>query len=1250
MEVWAGRRPAATVIPEGGDDIEMRGARTTFVQVKSRREHLGSYSAGEAARHIEDLWARSRGSSPLPDRFELILERSVAGVPPVSDGLPNVTTNKLVGRELKRIAAWERVLPSTSVSVARSPQESSIATIVERMGCVPLAAQMCFAELLNQVGRLADANGTRSPERYAGLSTSDTERVVSEVLAATDVHAMERAIRNEVCQPVDFLTTLPDSNFYLGVDVEPGHVAAGLVAERPEGRQAILRGLEERRAALVIGPSGAGKSALMWEAAHALRHTVRWFRVRRAAASDIPAVRQLMRTFRASKDSPLGLAMDDVGRTGPETWGALIEEVMSVSGVVLLGSIREEDVVQITNRARVAEVRAEPDDELARRLWDELRDREKTDWPGWREPWASSKGLLLEYVHTLTQGRRMDDVLRDQVAARVLDPARALELDVLRCGAWAGTVDAELDVARLAVVLHVPENEVARALLRLVEEHLVRSPTAGGVAGLHRLRSEKLLRLTHETALPTLAKSFTRTAASVPSNDLEPLIAEAISEGHLAIPVVVESLVDRLERERDHLALAAALRGLGMGRVRLGVEEWLATPETEALPRTQVGTAAMLGIANVDLGIPGLIPDVQAAAHRLVRIKETRGSDPRRMLVEAMSDESISAHIGAAGTASIDEILASLVDVDLSDLVRSALQDAPADLMNADLKRVASALGTLAAIDRHAACRWVESLGQETLFNRIRKEVAWAGEVSVKGEDDGTVVSCDLWHVAPSLQDDAHAAVVELCELMLALCPTADVARSSAVTAGGGAVGVPGFALADKRIPREKLPSPCVAQWNRRWWELVARRVATPSYSEYLARATAILEELVPVLERVFDAHMRGKDVLGRLADKLNSLNARTEALTPPAVSAYDAAGTGDRQINNSVTPLQNLLHSASVNLVKRFAKLPDGAGAYIAWLNSLIADADAIERDEPWELMSVPAPKALARLKVLMVVLRSLAGEAHERQTPPVHTWLKHGKHAQRGKALRLVGVAAGTSTEQRLKRRKAAIERDARQAGVQAAVHIREDPSGTLPWPPSEVLVLLPAEDMAHAVAVVEDSQDVLRSIVDEATRLTIVPVVDGKAVAALSKSGYGTLYPDANGATTWSEHLGMGFQSETADTLSRVLEVAAHLGAMDSRSLGLPDRPPAEIDTRERLAVAFRERRAELVRQLEEFDDELGSRLLSLVATLRTGEIDYMAEAQDALGGVSSPTLEEAGYLTLCLLEEEWARQRGNEDRGV
>src|SRR3546814_13366655 len=90
-------------------------------------------------------------------------------------------------------------------------------------------------------------------------------------------------------------------------------IAAGLVAERPRSRSALVEGIEQRRAALIVGPSGAGKSALMWEAANALRHTVRWFRIRRLSAEDIPSLRQLVRTFRASVDSPLGFVME-IGR------------------------------------------------------------------------------------------------------------------------------------------------------------------------------------------------------------------------------------------------------------------------------------------------------------------------------------------------------------------------------------------------------------------------------------------------------------------------------------------------------------------------------------------------------------------------------------------------------------------------------------------------------------------------------------------------------------------------------------------------------------------------------------------------------------------------------------------------------------------------------------------------------------------------------------------------------------------------
>src|SRR3546814_8704080 len=74
----------------------------------------------------------------------------------------------------------------------------------------------------------------------------------------------------------------------------------------------------------------------------------------------------------------------------------------------------------------------------------------------------SSDGLLLEYVHILTRGQRMHELLADQVAARVSDPKRSLELDILRSGAWAGAANAEVDASRLARVLSVSDADLSR--------------------------------------------------------------------------------------------------------------------------------------------------------------------------------------------------------------------------------------------------------------------------------------------------------------------------------------------------------------------------------------------------------------------------------------------------------------------------------------------------------------------------------------------------------------------------------------------------------------------------------------------------------------------------------------------------------------------------------------------------------------------------------------------------------------------
>ncbi|WP_229202690.1 hypothetical protein [Rhizobium rhizogenes] len=399
------------------------------------------------------------------------------------------------------------------------------------------------------------------------------------------------------------------------------------------------------------------------------------------------------------------------------------------------------------------------------------------------------------------------------------------------------------------------------------------------------------------------------------------------------------------------------------------------------------------------------------------------------------------------------------------------------------------------------------------------------------------------------------------------------------------------------------------------------------------------LEALVPTLEKIFEAHFRGKKAPTDLFEALNSLNAETEALTPPAVSSLSASGSGSGETNTAVTKFQNLLHSATVNLVMRFAKLPDQAGAYISWLSDLVADVDIAVAEEPWQLIGGRPLSMLTRLKSLFEALRLLAGEAHERKEAPAITWAQRGKDARAGNALRLVSLSAKAAGEIRIAQRKADIERSAEEAGIIADFHLRANAKGILPWPPVDILAVLPASDIPDAVVALAEQAELVRSLVDWSIHLTIMPSVKGVAFPVLARSGYQTLLPNAQGAARWAEELGLPkAPSAMAALFGEVTSLASELGAMDQKGLGTETRPEEEIAARRKLDIGFSVKRDELTRRLDDFDVDLQRDALELIGHLRTGDVDFASESQAALDGTSSNLVEAIGYLSILLMSAE------------
>jgi hypothetical protein len=92
------------------------------------------------------------------------------------------------------------------------------------------------------------------------------------------------------------------------------------------------------------------------------------------------------------------------------------------------------------------------------------------------------------------------------------------------------------------------------------------------------------------------------------------------------------------------------------------------------------------------------------------------------------------------------------------------------------------------------------------------------------------------------------------------------------------------------------------------------------------------------------------------------------------------------------------------------------------------------------------------------------------------------------------------------------------------------------------------------------------------------------------------------------------------------------------MDQKRLGNQTRPEEEVAARRSLEDTFASKYEELTRRLSAFDQALQSDVSELIDHLRTGNVDFAAEAQAAIDGTSSNVTEAAGYLSLLLMSAE------------
>lgn len=1099
VEGFVGQSVYGSVVPEGGDDLELKSASArTLAQVKSRRDHMGPFSARSVAGFVRKMWD-GKGLQP-DDHFLLVLESNVGERRTAVRQLQNLSAYPTVVAELKGRKGLAGLIARTKVLVLPDPRGSAVAQISARQACTFFEAEMYFADLLCVVGRLSDDNGTRPANAYLGLAVSDVQQrfdVLQPLLTSTLVEA---ALTEGLCSAVDFLTPDEDPLFYLGVDAQASHVAAGLVVERTELRATVLEGLEIRRNVLIHGASGSGKSAVLWEAAYASRHAVRWFQVQRLPPAAIASLVQLARSRRATTDAPVGFIIDDVGRGFSEGWTALTAEVSRTPGLLLLATVREEDRYPLVDSRRAAQVKVQGDDTLAERVWRELRDRGQTAWQGWREPWALAAGHLLEYTHVLTQGHRLTETLHAQVAARMNDVTRHDELDVLRVVACANSAGCSVEVSELPQVLAKPAPAVSLALTRLKDEHLVQDAHDGRIVGLHELRSTELLRLSHEFPPPRLSTTAAAAVWLVPASEMSRFLERTLSKQHGCDDAVIEGLALRLAAAPTLALFGAILTGLDRANAHRVIGRWLQTAEAQAMAKSLQGTPA--GFAIGDIEPPDIGPTVPASRRFTeIRTEVIASGLTARLLARLAPSDLRYALQATSSIGDLTVLMTSLLGQVIPTSHLSELAALSPPLIDADFQAVVSLLQVTARVDRALAISWVNSVGQDALFQRFSENVAWAGAPSLSPCEEGQEVRSDIWFVATSEQIDLNHEVYQSCETLLALTPTADIVSSNALGADGAVVPtIAGdYPLASKRMPRANVPAPGQVARNRAWLAILNAHLAAESYTAYLAQCLDLLRVLVPNLRALLDGQFRGKtdatalNALGRVYDAAVSL-----------VAPQDEQPTGEVR---RWSRLPSILSSCSTDLVRRFLALPQGAPAYIGWLTDIQKSIGTATSEEPWDVLSIQTPKELNELLHLIEMLQTMAGEAERRGLQP---FLSHrSKLAPKGSALGKAALAAHryrktefNDLEGRLRTALTAIS-----PGI--GVHLLAEAAIPQVWPPADVLITLPVNTDGTGVDLTS-GWPAWRALVDDGRKICVLPVMNGLGLTNLATSGFDRLYP--------------------------------------------------------------------------------------------------------------------------------------------
>jgi len=1232
---WAGLAPSGYLVPEGLEDcvIELPQQRI-WLQVKSRNS--GLFTEGEVESIFKSIDKRSTTlRTSAPTSSVVVLSQAFSGQ--ATKDLEQIFDNS-----------------QRKVIHCSSPEDEILSLLTKVLKTAEIISEGILSDLYRLVATTSRKNAPVSYDERLRISTTEVERRIFERLEAEDPSAIDEAFASRVLESIDFQTPVHEPSFYLGVKAVPGHVAAGHIMPRSQEVKVVTKSLRNRRHVLIVGPSGAGKSALMWLSASLLASEFRWYLINsKGTVNDVDSIVRFVRARRPTKLSPIGIAFDDVCSTNSGLWDLIVQELRGLPDVYVIGSVRIEDIDLIVNQSDTGFYHVRLDEKLAESIWRKLSSENCTEWLHWKEPFEQSEGLMLEYVHILTQGIRLAAVIAEQVRQREIEN-RTDELAIIRCTAELSCHGGDVEVARLLKLLDIPKERFGFALKRLLEEHLIREQRPGVLGGLHSLRSNALSKAAHDELVYSRLDSMWQGLMAV---NVETL------------PRVVQSIFNDLEGQSEEDSLrklsgllassdnnstwTAILTGLGLATLERYVISFMTILEQQGVPRGHWSLAGMFFDPSTDVPEMSAKEQWSALKGAVEAFRASRKSDLRRACLEFLPKGVNTPTCKSVKEA--NQLLSSAIPFVGGKSIPIFINPQFTVEDEQSIEGVSLLLSTAFSVNQSIAIDLVEKLGgEEKLFALFYKTIPWVSAPIIEADGKhGRTVRSDWFLLAEEYQNDPHKTIVGICQILVAISPSSNAVACDAVDSQGRVIKLKDNAIVTKKIPRKNLPAKSRVSWNKAFHQRLLILASDNSLTNYTQRMSIIVIETEKLFRSYSEKWICGKItvITGTMVASINKLvdeaNSLVYAVPKPSVtSMIDIPKESETDDN-----LGALLTGVLGNLVPRINLLPaEGGEKGVAVFAGRLAE-QAFEQLQSgiWRTTLSPPFKALQaladRLNDVSAILHQMASDKPAR--PHIEN-IKIAKKAPLNKSVSFVARRCRLKADQRLQNKLRKIEKALEVCGCKVNCWTRSiDESDSPYWPALEIAVLVHMTDFEMGNGYLNDSILAGKDIFQQHWPFRVVPIIDGVVLAPFAMQATSGIQvsedmvlPDLDFEKNWREHIEYPFHSSgVSDDFDKAMSSCMQLSGIINCSA--VEETNAEVERVTSSIINMFKMRLERLRKAASVAEiEILDWALDMVETT-WNQLVVEFEAAKVDGTISNPLYENI-YTALSGQDNKWLNE--------